>query len=409
MRTVIIGNSAAALSALESFRKYDKDSPVTIISKEGGNAYSRVLLPYYLRGKVDHDTFFIRTPEYYKEMNVTYLENEVVSMDHNQKIVQLNNGQTVEFDKLLIATGSSAINPPIKGLSGDGVYNMWTLEDIHNMEPLFKRGNRVLVLGSGFVALQAAWSATCKDLEVTIYELAPRIMSRVLDEKGAEELHKKIVGFNADVHLNVMTTEIERKENGTLVVKAKDKEPIEVDLIIVGTGVRSNMNFLQNTSVKTDRGVLVNEFMETNVKDIYAAGDVSQGLTAFDEKHVIHALWPTAIETGKIAGANMAGKKSEYIGSLNMNVTQLFEITVASMGKFYDEDGDEVWEQTDERGYIKMVLKEGIPIGATIAGKSELVKYLGALRPLIRKKKKLACAPKDIIKSFHLNVASSID
>ena len=141
MKIVIIGNSAAGINALEEFRKHDKESEVTLISKEGGPAYSRVLLPYYLRGKVDYNNFFIRDNAFYKKMGAEYIEAEVINIDEEKKVVEIDSGKKILFDKLLIASGSSAFMPPIEGLAGQGVYNMWTLEDVKNIEPLFKKNN----------------------------------------------------------------------------------------------------------------------------------------------------------------------------------------------------------------------------------------------------------------------------
>lgn len=398
MHVVIIGNSAAGLSALESFRKYDKDSKVTLISKEGGVAYSRVLLPYYLRGKIEHDTFYIRDKMYYENMNVNYIENEVISIDDENKTVVLKDNSKIMFDKLLIATGSYAIKPPIEGLNAEGVYNMWTLDDVHNIEPYFKKGNRVLVLGSGFVSLQAAWASLSKGLDVKVIELADRIMPNVLDEKGASILSSKMVELGVDLRVKTLTQKIEKTEKDTFIIHTKDNEPFEVDFIIVGTGVRSHIQLVQQSGINTDRGILVNEYMETNVKDIYSAGDVAQGPTTFGDKHVIHALWPTAIEMGKIAGANLAGKELVYEGSLNMNTTQMFDITVASMGKFNDEAGDEVHIFDNDKfdGYVKVVFEDGVVVGATTIGSSSLVPLLGKLRPIIRKKTKVELPPERI-------------
>jgi len=409
MHIVIIGNSAAGLSALEAFRKYDKESSVTLISKEGGIAYSRVLLPYYLRGKIDHDTFFIRDEAFYKNMNVNYIESCVVNIDEDSKVIKLDNDKSVSYDKLLITTGSSAVKPPIPGLENEGVYNMWTLDDAHKIEPLFKKGKKVLVLGSGFVSLQAAWAALYKGLDVKIIELAPRIMPRVLDEKGSRILHNRIVELGADLRVNTLTEKIEKKENGTFVVHTKGEDPFEVDLIIVGTGVRANTQFLQGTSIELDRGILVDETMKTNVDSIYAAGDVAQGLTTFGEKHVIHALWPTAVEMGKIAGANMAGKELEYQGSLNMNVTEMFNITVASMGRFNDGEGDKVWIYEDEKtgGYMKVIYENDLVVGATVVGSSDMVPFLGKLRPIIRKKVKAECSPDKLGSYLQIKFAKS--
>lgn len=411
MHAVIIGNSAAGLSALESFRKYDKESKVTLISKEGGLAYSRVLLPYYLRGKVDYDTFFIRDKKYYEEMNVNYIEGAVKEVKDEEKEIVLEDNSVISYDKLLIATGSRAVKPPVPGLDAEGVYNMWTLEDVQGLEPYFKEGKRAMVLGSGFVSLQAAWAALCKGVDVKIIELAGRIMPTVLDEKGATLLTEQIKEKGADLRVNTLTEKVVKTDKGTFMIHTKGEEPFEVDFIIVGTGVRANIGLVENTKVETDRGILVNSYMETTADSIYSAGDVAQGPTTFGDKHMIHALWPTAIEMGKVAGANMAGKTLDYEGSLNMNTTQMFDITVASMGKFNDGEGEKqiILDGKDfgSYGYVKIVYQGEHVVGATTIGSSDLVPLLGKLRPIIRKKMVIDLPAEKLGAYLHLQLAGS--
>ncbi len=410
MHVVIIGNSDAGLSALEAFRKHDKTSKVTLISKEGGIAYSRVLLPYYLRGKIDYDNFFIRKQSYYNQMNVKYIEAGVDQVDDQAKRLRLSTGETLNYDKLLICTGSRAMKPPIPGLDQEGVYHMWTLKDAEALASYFKEGNRVMVLGSGFVSLQAAWAALYKGLDVHIIELASRIMPTVLDQKGAQLLTDQIQKLGAKLSVETMTERVEKTPEGTFRVHTKGNEPFEVDFIIVGTGVRANIGLVQETAVETDRGILVNPYMETTAKDIYAAGDVAQGPTTFGDKHMIHALWPTAIEMGKVAGANMAGQTQAYEGSLNMNTTQMFDVTVSSMGLFNDGMGDRVavldGEDFGSYGYVKIVYDGDHIVGITSIGSSDLVKLMGKLRPVIRKKQKVNLEPERLGAFLHLQIAN---
>ncbi|MEN8077798.1 FAD-dependent oxidoreductase [Clostridioides difficile] len=398
MSIVIIGNSAAGLSALETFRKYDKKTKITLISKEGDVAYSRVLLPYVLRGKLKYNNLFIRDKEYYEKNNVDYIEKEVKNIDTEAKVVILSDDTKVEYSKLLIATGSNAVKPPIPGINEDGIYNMWTKSDVDNLAPLFDSKKKVAVIGSGFVALQAAWAAVVRGLEVTVIELADRVMPSVLDEKGAEILTEKIRKSGVDLKTSTLTQNIEKLEDGTFKISLKDQDPVHVDFIIVGTGVRPNTQFLSETGITIDRGILVDRFMETNVKDVYSAGDVAQGPTAFGEEHVIHALWPTAIEMGKIAGANMAGKALEYEGSLNMNVTQMYGTTVASMGKFSEKDVQDAYyfDESDGYGYLKVCYEKDLLVGACLVGSTDAVKLFGKLRPIIRKKIKADVAPEKL-------------
>lgn len=388
MQIVIIGNSAAGLSALEAFRKKNQSSRVTLVSKEGKMPYSKVLLPYYLRGKVPYKNLFIRDKNYYARMNAKCITGKVVKLLPEQQSILLENKSLLPYDKLLITTGSSPVKPPIPGLSGKGVYHLWNLADVQNLAPYFKKGKSVAVLGSGFVSLQGAWAALSRGLKVSVVELMPQILPSVLDDHAAELLALRIKQSGVDLRVNTLTQKIERTRDGKLVLYFKDGNTLTSDVIIVGTGVKPNVDFTANTKISIDAGIVVDEQMQTNLPGIYAAGDVAQVPSTFGGDHVVHALWPTAIETGCIAGTCMAGENIVYQGSLNMNVTQIFDITVASMGDFMDIEGTDSWidKSLPKDQYLKVLMKKGVPIGAICAGSSELISTLGCLRPLIRGK-----------------------
>lgn len=392
MQIVIIGNSAAGLSALRHFRSIDQESPITLISAEPGIAYSRVLLPYYLRRKIPYENLFIRQLEDYAALGVkTEFGVKVMGVDPESRILSLEDGRTIGFDRLLIATGSRPFLPPIEGLAGPNVYHLWTLEDTEQLDPLLQKGRRALVIGSGFIALQAAWAAQQRGVKVTVFELLPRIMPAVLDERAAALLHQKVEEHGVEIQVGIQTDAVERTRNGVLRVQTKGIPTLEVDLIIVGAGVRPNTELLDGSLVQTDRGIPVNENMETNVPGIYSAGDVARGLTAFGETHQTHALWPTAVEHGRIAGINLAGKRVSYQGSLNMNVTEMFGITVASMGKFIEHEGhtSHIIDEAGQSRYVRIILRKGIPLGAVALGGAGDTVILGRLRPWIRNHRRL--------------------
>ena len=392
MQLAIIGNGAAGLSALSSFRALDKDSRISLISAEAGTAYSRVLLPYYLRRKIPYENLFIRQSEDYEKLGVqTEFGTGVSRVEPESHKLTLADGRSIDYDKLLIATGSRPFLPPIEGLAGPNVLHLWTLRDTERLDTLFEPGKRALVLGSGFIALQAAWAAQQGDLKVTVYELLPRIMPTVLDETAAGLLQKKVEEHGVEIRVGVQTERVDRSKPGMLIVHAKDQPPLEVDLIIVGAGVRPNIEFLADSPVRTDRGIPIDQYMQTNVPDIYAAGDVARGPTSFGETHQNHAHWPTAVEHGTIAGENLAGHRIPYRGSLNMNVTEMFAVTVASMGKFVEEQGlsSHLVENSGSSRYLKIVLREGVPVGAVALGGAEDATILGRLRPWIRNRRRL--------------------
>lgn len=398
MNVVIIGNSAAGLSALQNFRKLDKTSRVVMISKEGLLPYSRVLLPYVLRGKLPYDGMTIRTQEFFSRMDAQCVEGTVTKLDTAARRVLLEDGRSFAYDKVLIATGSYAVTPPIEGAHQPGVVHMWTKADVDELLPLFQGGKRAVVIGSGFVSLQAAWAACYRGMKVTVIELMDRIMPSVLDEHGAEVLVKAIGDKGVTLHTGTSTEKIEKQADGSFLVYLKDKAPVAADFVIMGTGVRPNVAFLEGSGVTVTRGIPVDEYMRTNVPDVYAAGDVAAGPTAFGDEHMIHALWPTAVEMGKTAAFAMAGQPVAYEGSLNMNVTQMYDVTVASMGRFNDADIDETrcFAPEDGYGYLKVCYKDGYIVGACLVGESDAVTLFGKLRPIIRKKQKVDCDIHDL-------------
>ncbi len=396
MQVVILGNGAAGLNALKSFRRIDKSSSVTLVSAEPGPAYSRVLLPYFLRRRVDYANLFIRRPEYYEEMGVgTCFADPVREVDLTRRIVILDSGKAVPFDRLLIATGASPVNPPIENLQGKGVYFLRTLDDVLKLEPLFKPGNRVIFLGAGFCCLQGAWAAHYRGLRVKVVEIMDRILPNLLDEQGSWLLSKKMIMHEVDLRLGVRTRALERRPDGSLLLHLEGQPPLEADFLIVSVGVFPNTAFLRSSGMSCDTGIPVDARMETGVEGIYAAGDVAMGPTIFGESHVVQALWPTAMEQGAIAGSNMAGLDRLYRGSLNMNITEIFGLTVASIGRLSYSQGYEIWERhgetkTGDDRYLQVVLSEGVPVGGVLVGDIEVVKILGFLRTLILNRRAVA-------------------
>ncbi|MEG1823427.1 MAG: FAD-dependent oxidoreductase [Cloacibacillus sp.] len=395
MHTVIIGNGAAGLAAVRAFRKYDKQSRITVISKEGGAAYSRVLLPYVLRGKLSYDKLFLPYAERFEELGVNYVEDEVLSLNDASKEISLARSGVLPYDKLLIASGSRALWPPVKGVEQEGIHHLWTRKDLDALIEAFKEKRHVLIIGSGFVSLQAAWSARSRGLDVTLVEIADRLMPLVLDERGSALMAEQMEKFGVKVFTSTITNEIIKNDDGSFRILLKDGGEIDSDLIIVGAGVGANIDFLKGSGVEFGRTIPVDSFMRTNVPDVFAAGDAAAGPSAFGDEHVTHALWPTAVEMGAVAGSNMAGKNISYDGSLNMNVTHMFNVTVASMGKFNSKDIDEsyVYDAEAGKGYCKLCYQDGLIVGICLVGVAEAVSMFGRLRPIIRKHLAVECSP----------------
>lgn len=386
LKVAVLGSSAAALSAIEQFRRYDQHSEVTLISPEEGLPYSKVLLPYVLRGRIPYEGLTIRDPDYFTRLNVRRVLGEAAQLDGKGRRLILKDGAVCSYDKLLIATGARASAPAIPGISDPRVCYMRTREDLDHMMPLLRPGTRVVVIGSGFVALQAAWAARFRGLPVTV--LGHRIMPTAMDEEGAEVVAQAIRDSGVELLAPVHTQRIEALPQGGLRVFLEEGPWVDADVILVGAGVKPNTEFLSGSGIAVEKAIPVNGKMETSLPGVYAAGDVAAGPSVFGEKHVLHSLWPTAVEMGRVAGGQMAGVDLPYGGSLNMNVTQMFHVTVASVGKFRRQDVDECIPLPEELGFGRCCVfgKEGILCGATLVGGSEGVSFLGKLRPLIARR-----------------------
>jgi NADPH-dependent 2,4-dienoyl-CoA reductase/sulfur reductase-like enzyme len=392
MKIAVIGNSAAAISGIETFRKYDQKSPIVLISREEHLPYSRVLLPYFLLGRIDLDQVSYRSADFYDHMHVeAFLGRSAVDIDIPRKRLYLDDGKRIPFDKLLISSGSSPVKPPIAGLSDLDIGHLWTLEDAARINQLFREKKRLLIVGGGFISLMVAWAALQRKMEVTVVELLPHVMPQILDQKAAELLEAEIRKTGTRLLTGTVIERIEKNPENQYRVYPANRVPFEVDMVIVAAGVRPNREFVDTNQIDTDTGILVNDRMQSSLPGIYAAGDVAQGPAACGGPHCIHALWTTAVEHGKIAGANMAGQDVLYQGSLNNNVSEFFHVTVASIGVLQESAhvrGREYFD-SKRRLYLKLFLDGDVPVGGILLGSPEDVSSFGVLRSYILQKKAL--------------------
>jgi nitrite reductase (NADH) large subunit len=323
----------------------------------------------------------------------------------------MDDGEEVPFDRLLIASGARPWLPAIESLAGPGIHFLWTLEDADRLNEEFLPERRVAFIGSGFVSMQGAWSACSRGLKVSVLEAMPRILPRVLDAKGSALLEDAMKRQGVEVRVSVGIERVERLAGGRLrILMACEGEPVEADLIVVGAGVRPCLEFLQGTAVEVREGILVDERMRTTAPDIWAAGDVALGPSVFGEPHASHALWPTAVEQGKVAGANMAGQGLVYRGSLNMNVAEMFGLTVASLGRCEESGKGIVRKEMHDRKagrYVMLLSRDGVPVGGVVVGVPEDLAALAAVRPSVRARREAQSSPGLPFADLHRRLAHS--
>ena len=386
---VILGNSAAGLTAIGAIRARDRGGPITLISKEPDVAYSRVALPYILSKEKRLPQITLQDDAYFTANKVeTIIGTGVISVDTSAKTVTLEDDRSISFDKLLIGTGSASRVPPIAGIEDADVCYHWTLADARKLEKQLVSAQRCFVIGAGFISLLTV-SALIKivNLKYTVVDVADQVMPQLLDEPGGRALERQMRAKGIDIVLGDQVSAIERNGGGYR-ISLKSGATHEADMIVCGAGVRPNIDFLQGSGIETARGILVDERQQTSAPGVYAAGDCAEGVDFLTGERTVHAIWPTAIDQGRVAGANMAGDSRAYPGSLSWNVTELFGITMASVGEFRERGGWEpiVFRNDSANVYRKLLLDNGRLVGAVVIGHASHVQDLGVVQAMIRRK-----------------------
>jgi len=335
MKYVIIGNSTAGIGAVEGIRQTDKQGEITVITNEAHHTYSRPLISYLLLGKVTEESMKYRNGNFYADNNVTLLTNTTAAkIETDKKQVSLSGGSGIPYDKLLIAAGSSPFVPPFEGI--DKVKNKTTfmsLDDARLLDKMLagKPQAGVLIIGAGLIGLKCAEGIQNKVSKITVADLAPRILSSILDEDGAKivQSHLESKGIKFKLGSSVKKFEMNSAvfENG---------ETADFDILVLAVGVRPNTSLLKDIA-NIDRGIIVNENSQTSAEDIYAAGDCTQAVDVSSGQNKIMALLPNAYMQGECAGINMAGGKKSFDKAIPMNAIGFFSLHMITAGSYTGE------------------------------------------------------------------------
>lgn len=303
---IILGNGAAGHYAAEAIRKRDRTGTITMISNEPYRTYNRPMLTKSIMAGLNEEQIAVEDASWYEENHIyQILGHEVVKIDPEAKEVHLDDGSKYHYTKLIYALGSECFIPPIKGADKDGVIAIRRLSDTKKVAEKLKETKHAVVIGGGVLGLEAAWELKKSRCEVTVLELAPVLMGRQLDKTAGEMLKKISEGQGIQIHTGVQIEAIEGGEKAEG-VRLADGTVIPAELVIVSCGVRANTVLAKEAGIETDRAVIVNEKMETNIPDIYACGDCAQ------YEGINYAIWPQAVEEGKTAGAQAAGDDNTY-------------------------------------------------------------------------------------------------
>ena len=389
MRIVIIGNSATAVGAIESLRQYDQSAEILVLSEEPHGIYSRPLLDHYLAGDIDQTRVLYRMGDFYTKHNVQpVLSTRVTGIDPKAHSVETDAGGTYSYDKLLIATGGVPIVPPVPGIETGGVYTFTRYDDVQRMLADIHAGlvERATVVGGGMIGIKATDALVKRGLEVTMVELAPRILVAALDETGSGLMSDLLIRAGVQVLTENTITQINSQEGRIVSVDLRDGRNIPCQMLVFGIGVRPNASLAQDAGLGVNRGVVVDGYMRTTDPDIYAAGDVAEAYDLVVDMNRTVAIWPNAYRQGAIAGAHMAGVERPDRGGIAMNAVEVCGVTGMSIGNGNVEDDDhEVLADLDRRAncYKRLVIKGNHLVGAILIGK---VDRAGIYTGLIRNK-----------------------
>ena len=363
-RHLIIGGGPAGLAALDTLREFGDEGPVTIVSDEP--PYSRMVLPYFMDGTIPEENVFTAEESYLRERNAEGMfGRSVVGLDPAGK-ANLDDGTSVEFDDALIATGSSPTRPPIPGASGAGIFNLWRLDDAQAL--IECRGGEVAVIGAGFIAFTCLDAFIALGARVTVIEVEDQILPRMVDSVGAQMVQGWLESKGVEFRTGAAVTEIADRA-GRKHLSIDGGDDVEADVVVMATGIRPNLAPAEAAGLEIDLGIVVDDHLRSSSANIFAAGDVAQGPVIGSEQKGVHAIEPTAIEHGRIAGANMAGADIAYWGSMLVNIVDVQKLQIASFGLWSDE-GREARTVVNQSGpiYRKMIFEEDRMVGAIMLG-----------------------------------------
>lgn len=375
MRYVIIGNSAAAIGAVEGIRQVDLNGEITLISKEPYHTYSRPLISYLLCGKTDGQKMKYRDDGFYDRMNCGVLLNKTVTgIDAAARRVTLDDNSALTYDKLLVATGSEPFIPPVAGL--DSVKNKFTflsLDDAKKLDGALSSDARVLIIGAGLIGLKCAEGISKKVRGITVVELADRILSSILDGEGAKAVQSHIEKHNIEFMLNCCVKSF--SQNTAFLSSGAQ---IDFDILVLAVGVRPNTGLIKEAGGEVRRGIAVDEFSRTSLPDIYAAGDCCESFDITSGESRVLALLPNAYMQGECAGLNMEGGSKAYDKAVPMNAIGFFGLHLITAGSYIGE----AYTQ-DDTVYKKLFVKDGVLKGYILIGN---VEKAGIYTSLLREK-----------------------
>ena len=365
MRIIIVGNGLAGAIASKTLRELDKEVEVDVFSDEKYLYYPRPNLIEFIAGNLPLNKIFAYPEEWYKEQKINvHLRRPVKSINPDSQEVEVEGGLREKYDFLFLANGSFAFVPPFKGMEKKGAFTLRTLDDAFAILDYVKSHTRVGIIGGGLLGLEIARALSSRGAEVELVEFSGRLLPRQLDDRGSSVLVSQVEKMGIEVHLGLTTDEIlgEGEVSG---VRFKGGSELEVEMAIVAAGVRPNIGIAKQAGLETDRGLVVNDYLESSAPKVFAAGDNSQ------HRGKVYGIIPATFDQARLAAHNILGDRKKYEGTTPWNTLKVAEIYLTSVGLISAEkDTQEEFfvERREEGLYKKIIIEEGTLVGGIWMG-----------------------------------------
>lgn len=401
---VIIGNGVAAAGCIEGIRSTDKEGKITVISREDRPVYCRPLISYYLEGKTDLSRINYRDSDFYEKNGCEVLYGLTAEkLDAKNKKITLSDGSVLPYSSVCVATGSAPFVPPFEGLDTvKNAFTFMTVDDTLKLEKAIDSTSRVLIVGAGLIGLKCAEGLRDRVAQITVCDLADRVLSSILDSECAAIMQSHLE--KNGIQFCLSDTAVRFCEN---TAEMKSGKTVDFDVLVLAVGVRANTSLIKEAGGETARGILIDSKMQTTLPEVYAAGDCTEGMDFSCGERRVLAIMPNAYMQGHCAGVNMAKGTEEFTNPIPMNSIGFFGLHAMTAGSYYDEkSGGELRESKGDGQLKRLFIKDGLLTGFIMIGETERA---GIYTSMIREKTPLASVNFEILEKVATSFAFSPD
>ena len=399
---VILGAGPAGVIAAETIRKHAPNDRITLVGDEAEPPYSRMAIPYLLIGNIDErGTYLRKNDQHFEQLCVEQVHTRAVSIDSKANTIQLDHGQALKFDKLLIATGSRPVRPPIPGMDSLQVHPCWTLEDARAIMALAKPGARVVQMGAGFIGCIIMEALAARGVTLSVVEMGDRMVPRMMGPVAGNMIRDWCEAKGVQVFTSAKVEAIvpngsdnsgllaklanavgmgDEPTDAAVTVRLSTGRKIPADLVISATGVKPNIDFLKESGVTCLQGVLTDEHLQTNVPGIYAAGDCAEAFDKVSGTTIVSAIQPNAAEQARVAALNMVGQTATLKGVTQINVLDTLGLISTSFGNWQGVPGGDQVSLTAQGRHLSLQFKDDVLVGCNSVGWTD---HVGVMRGLV--------------------------